>query len=43
MRVSETADHKHHLAEDLGEPGQPEGAGARRGRGRQVLPHAQVG
>ena len=38
----ETADHEHHLAEDLGEPGQPEGAGARRGRRGQVLPHAQV-
>ena len=43
VRVSETADHQHHLAEDLGEPGQPEGVGARRGRRRQVLPHAQVG
>ena len=43
VRVSETADHQHHLAEDLGEPGQPEGASARGGRRWQVLPHAQVG
>ena len=31
VRVFEAADHKHHLVEDLGEPGQPEGAGARLG------------
>ena len=23
VRVSSTADHEHHLVEDLGEPGQP--------------------
>ena len=41
--MSEAAYYQHHLAEDIGEPGQPEGAGARRGWRRQVLPHAQVG
>ena len=40
--MSEAAYYQHHLAEDIGEPGQPEGAGARRGWRRQVLPHAQV-
>ena len=41
--MSEAAYYQHHLAEDIGEPGQPEGAGARGGRRWQVLPHAQVG